>query len=102
MNHTRIAAEAIQYRLDLVREPLIRLTDSEIERMANATIAAADPTVDSAIRHIAEAWIEAGIHPEMLCHVWDSPAVRHLFDTNPRLIDALDDIVRVATRSMAA
>ncbi len=102
MNHTRIAAEAIHYRLDLVRDPLIHLTDNDVERMANATVTAADPVVDSAIRHIAEAWISAGIQPELLCHQWNFPAVRDLFDSNPTLVDALDDIIRVATRSMAA
>lgn len=70
--------------------------------MAGATVAAAEPLVDVAIRRIATAWIHAGIDPELLCHAWDCPAVRGLFDTNPQLVDALDDIIRIATRSMAA
>ncbi len=102
MNHTRIAAEAIRYRLDLVRNPLIHLAPDELERMAGATLDAAEPAVDSAIRRIATAWIDAGIEPELLCRGWDCPAVRRLFDANPHLVDALDDIIRVATRSIAA
>jgi len=102
VNHTRIAAEAIRYRLDLVRSPLIHLTPEEVERMAGDTVAAAEPLVDIAIRRIATAWIDAGINPELLCNTWDRPAVRCLFEDNPQLVDALDDIIRIATRSMAA
>ena len=34
MNHARIAAEALRYRLDLVRGPLVNITDWDIETMA--------------------------------------------------------------------
>jgi len=102
VNHTRIAAQAIRYRLDLVRNPMLDPNPTQIEQMAGATVAAAEPSVDSAIRRIATAWIHAGIEPELLCQRWSRPAVDHLFHANPCLIDALDDIVRVATRSMAA
>jgi len=102
MNHTRIAAQAIRYRLDLVRNSMLDPDPDEIELMAGATVAAAEPSVDSAIRRIATAWLEAGIEPELLCQRWRRPAVDRLFHANPCLIDALDDIMRVATRSMAA
>lgn len=102
MNHTRIAAQAIRYRLDLVRNPMLNPDAAEIEQMAGATVESAEPSVDSAIRRIATAWIDAGIEPELLCQPWNRPSVDHLFHVHPCLIDALDDIVRVATRSMAA
>ncbi len=102
MNHTRIAAEAIRYRLDLVKAPLVHLTDVELEQMAATTVAAADPTVDAAIRRIGTAWTQAGMDPVGLGRVWNCPEVRSLFRENPDLVDALDDIVRVATQSAAA
>ena len=102
MNHARITAEAIRYRLDLVRGPLVTVTDWDIETMAGATVAAADPDVDSAIRRIATAWIRAGLPAEGLGKPWACPEARALFEANPHLVDALDDIVRVATRSQAA
>ena len=102
MNHTSIAAEAIRYRLDLVRGPLVTSADWDIEAMAGATVAAADPSVDGAIRRIATAWVRAGLPAEALCRPWACPEAQALFSDNPDLVDALDDIVRVATRSLAA
>jgi len=102
LNHTRIAAEALRYRFNLVRVPLVGDSEVDIELMAGATVAAADPTVDSALRRIATAWVRAGIEPERLCQPWDCPEARALFAGRPDLIDALDDIVRVATHTQAA
>ena len=97
-----IAAEAIRYRLDLVRRPLVSITDWDIETMAGATVAAGEPAVDGAIRRIATAWARAGLPAERLCMPWQCPEAQALFHDNPELIDALDDILRVATRSQAA
>ena len=102
VNHARIAAEALRYRLDLVRGPLVNLTDWDIETMAGMSVAAADPNVDGAIRRIATAWVRAGLPEEGLCKPWACPEAQALFEANPHLVDALDDIVRVATRSQAA
>lgn len=102
MNHTSIAAEAIRYRLQLVRGSLVALSDWDIDSMAGATVAAADPSADSAIRRIATAWVRSGLPAEALCEPWACPEARRLFARNPDLVDALDDIVRVATRSVAA
>ena len=102
MNHARIAAEALRYRLSSVRGPLIADSDLDLDRMAGATIAAGDPIVDGAIRRIASAWARAGLDPEHLCQPWDCPAARTLFTEQPDLVDALDDILRAATRAQAA
>ncbi|MEM7141187.1 MAG: hypothetical protein AAF548_09160 [Actinomycetota bacterium] len=102
MNHTRIAAEALRYRLNLVRRPMVGDTDWDLEEMASQSVTAADPRVDGAIRKIATAWTRSGLPPEQLCRTWQGPEVDRLFSARPELIDALDDIVRVATRSIAA
>ncbi|GJM39650.1 MAG: hypothetical protein DHS20C19_30170 [Acidimicrobiales bacterium] len=102
MNHTRIAAEALRYRLNLVRGPLVADDDWDLEQMASRSVTAADPRVDSAIRRVATAWVRAGLPPEELCVPWSGAGVDSLFGDHPELVDALDDIVRVATRSLAA
>lgn len=102
MNHTRIAAEALRYRLNLVRRPLVDDAEWDLEQMAAQSVSAADPKVDAAIRRIATAWVRAGIQPESLCMPWAGPHIDALFRRRPELVDALDDIVRVATRSIAA
>jgi len=102
VNHATIAAEALRYRLKLVRGPLVSIDEFDLEHMAGKTIAAAEPAVDGAIRRIATAWTRAGLSAEGLCRPWEGPEAHALFSTNPELIDALDDIMRVATRSQAA
>lgn len=102
MNHTRIAAEALRYRLNLVRRPLVDDSEWDLEQMASQSVTAADPRVDAAIRRVATAWMRAGFRPEGLCEPWHGDDVDALFHSCPDLVDALDDIVRVATRSFAA
>lgn len=98
MNHTRIAAEALRYRLRMVRRPMVDDSAWDLDRMAGDTVAAGDPVVDGAIRRIATAWIQAGLEPTHLCVSWAHPTVDALFADRPDLVDALDDIVRHATR----
>lgn len=102
MNHTRITAEALRYRLNLVRGPLVQDSEWDLELMAGTSVAAGDTTVDIAIRQIATAWTRAGLDPRRLCDQWHGPDVDDLFAAHPELVDALDDIVRFATRSLAA
>ena len=101
MIHTRITAEALRYRLNLVRRPLVDDSDWDLDQMASQSVTAADPTVDAAIRRIATAWTRAGLDPHGLCRPWRGEHVDCLFSSRPDLVDALDDIVRVATRSLA-
>ena len=102
MNHTRIATEALRYRLNLVRRPLVDDAAWDLEQRASQSVTAADPLVDAAIRRIATAWVRAGFSPDELCEPWTGAEVDALFHRCPELVDALDDIVRVATRSLAA
>lgn len=102
MNHSRIAAEALRYRLNLVRVPLVAHGDHELEAMANRCVTAADPAVDSAIRRIATAWTRAGLDAAALGRRWDDPRIDRLFHDRPELVDALDDLVRTASRASAA
>jgi hypothetical protein len=102
VNHTMIAAEALRYRLNMVRGPLVQDNDWDLVEMAGAAVVAAEPQVDGAIRRIAEAWARAGLEPTHLCVPWSGLAVDQLFSDQPQLVDALDDILRVATRSLAA
>jgi len=102
VNHTQIAAAALRYRCRLVQGALIELTGAEIEAMAVATVVAADPAVDSAIRQIATAWLKSGLSLDGLCKPWACAATDELFGSNPELIDALDEILKVATRALAA
>ena len=100
MNHGRIVAEAIRYRLDQVQVAPASRADFDLETMAAFTISAADPAVDGAIRRIATAWTRAGLDPEKLSEPWACPDTRALFKIHPDLIDALDDILRVATHAL--
>ncbi|MEZ5168771.1 MAG: hypothetical protein R2695_20660 [Acidimicrobiales bacterium] len=102
MNHARITAEALRFRLNLVRRPLIDQAEWDLDLMASRSVAAGEPQVDSAIRRIATAWTRAGLDPGRLCTPWTGADVERLFAARPDLVDALDDIVRVATRSLAA
>ncbi len=102
MNHTRIATEALRYRMNLLRRPLVDDAGWDLEQRASYSVTAADPLVDAAIRRIGTAWCRAGLRPEGLCEPWSGDRVDDLFQRCPELVDALDDIVRVATRSLAA
>ena len=102
MNHAMIAAEALRYRMKLVQSPLVQDDKWNIEELAVASVTAADPQVDGAIRRIAESWIKAGLEPTHLCVPWSGPKVEELFESRPDLIDALDDILSGANRARRA
>jgi len=102
VNHARITAEALRYRLNLVRTPLVSDEEWDLDQMAAQCVCACDPVVDGAIRRIATAWRRAGLDPTQLCHPWAGDEVDALFAAHPELIDALDELVRSATRSLAA
>ncbi len=102
MNHAMIAAEALRYRLKLIKSPLVQDDEWNVEELAVASVTAADPQVDGALRRIAESWVKAGLEPTSLCVPWSGPTVDELFENHPDLIDALDDILWGANRARNA
>ena len=102
MNHAQIATEALRYRLATVRGPLVDDRSWDLEAMAAASVTAAEPEVDGAIRRIATAWVRSGFDAEDLTRPWTDPRIGRLFARQPDLVDALDAIVRVANRVHAA
>ena len=101
MNHTRIAAEAIRFRISTIRRPLVSSETIDVDAMAAAAVAAASPEVDSALRVIATAWQRAGFDPEELSEPWRGEQAEY-FRSRPELIDLIDVIVRGASRATAA
>ena len=102
MNHAEITTEALRYRLATVRGSVVDDRHWDLDAMAVASVTAAEPEVDSAIRRIATAWVRSGFDPDDLTRPWTDPRIEQLFSERPDLVDALDDIVRVATRVHAA
>ena len=101
MNHTRIAAEAIRFRISTIRRPLVSSETIDVDAMAAAAVTAASPEVDSALRVIATAWQRAGFDPEELSEPWRGEQAEY-FRSRPEFIDLIDVIVRGASRSTAA
>ena len=101
MNHTRIAAEAIRFRISTIRRPLVTSETVDIDAMAVAAVTAASPEVDSALRVIATTWQRAGFDPDELIQPWTGEQAEY-FRSRPELIDLIDAIVRGAAGAIAA
>ena len=101
MNHARIAAEAIRFRISTIRRPLVSSETIDVDAMAAAAVTAASPEVDAALRIIATAWQRAGFEPEELIQPWRGEQAEY-FRSRPDLIDSIDVIVRGASGSTAA
>ena len=101
MNHTRIAAEAIRFRISTIRRPLVSSETVDVDALAAAAITAASPEVDQALRVVATAWMQAGFDAGALLQPWQGEQ-REYFRSRPDLIDAIDVIVRGANGAIAA
>ncbi len=101
MNHARIAAEAIRFRISTIRRPLVSSETVDVDAMAAAAITAAAPEVDQALRIVATAWQRAGFEPEALAKPWTGEQADYV-KSRPDLIDAIDTIVRGASGATAA
>ena len=101
MNHTRIPAEAIRFRISTIRRPLVSSKTVDVDAMATAAITAATPEVAQALRLVATAWQRAGFEPEDLVQPWTDEQA-DFFKSRPDLIDAIDVIVRGANGATAA
>ena len=94
MNHARIAYQALRYRVASVEGYATRI---DLAQTAEIAVECGDPSVDTAIRHIGGAWIRAGLDPEAIVDDWPQ-AMSDAISADPTLLDAIDDIVRVAHR----
>ena len=101
MNHTRIAAEAIRFRISTIRRPLVSSEMVDVEAMAAVAVTAASGEVDQALRMVATAWVQAGFDPDGLVKPWTAEHAEY-FKSRPELIDTIDVIVRGANGAAAA
>ena len=99
MNHARIAAEALRFRMATLQDTLVDPRRFDIDRAAACAVGCGDPDIDAAIRRLGTAWVRAGLEPERMCEPWRSgDADRLLHCGGTAVIDALDDIVRGVSR----
>ena len=101
MNHARIAAEAIRFRISTIRRPLVTSETVDIDAMAVTAVTAASPEVDSALRVIATSWQRAGFDADALIQPWTGEPAEY-FRSRPEFIDLIDVIVGGAAGSTAA
>lgn len=97
MNHTRIALQALRYRMATVSDS-ITASRADPADLAAAAVECGDPTIDRAIRRIGTAWVRGGLDPEAIVETWSGPRVDRIFAEDPTLLDAIDDIIRTVHR----
>lgn len=99
MNHARLAAAALQFRLATLRDTLVDATRFDVDAAAACAVQCGDPDIDGAIRRLGEAWARAGLPAARMCEPWlDDDAQRLLDCGGSAVIDALDDIVHGVIR----
>ena|GEM_PF-640127 len=97
MNHARIAQQALHYRNCMVADSYTagRFNPAAV---ANVAVECGDPTIDSAIRRIATAWVRGGLDVDAIAEPWSGDEVDQIFAKDPTLLDAIDDIIRTVHR----
>lgn len=97
LNPTHIAFHALQYRLATVSDSF---TSSRFnaEQVATTAVDSADPQIDAAIRRITEIWRRAGLDPDEITEPWYGPRIDQVFEDDPAMLDAIDDIIRAVHR----
>ena len=98
MNHAKVAAEAIRFRLSTIRRPLVDSETLDVEAMGAAAVTAGRPEVDTALRIIATAWRRAGLDWDSLARPWGAEAAE-AFRNRSDIIDAIDVIAAAAGSS---
>jgi hypothetical protein len=94
VNHTRLAREALRFRLTSVHRALDPAR-FDLEGAAAFAVSCGDPVVDTAIRRVGTAWLRAGLDPESIVEPWSERDGNTLLEHGGfDVIDALDDIVR--------
>jgi hypothetical protein len=95
VNHARIAAEALRFRMRTLPDSLVDSDRFDVNGAADFAVACGDPSIDAAMRRLGTAWRRAGLDPEQMGQPWrDDHARRLLSSGGSDVIDALDDIVR--------
>ncbi len=99
MNHARIAAAALRFRLTTLQQTIVDPSRFDVERAAMCAVGCGDPEIDAAIRRLGSAWHRAGLDPARMCEPWREADARRLLEAGgAAVIDALDDIVRGVNR----
>lgn len=99
VNHARIAAEALRFRLATLQDTIVDARRFDVDRAAACAVGCADPDIDAAIRRLGTAWVRAGLDPARMCEPWLADDAELLLATGgSTVIDALDDIVRGVNR----
>lgn len=104
MNHARLAAAALQFRLATLRDTRDDTAGPDparfdVEAAAACAVGCGDPDIDSAIRRLGTAWRRAGLPLDRMCEPWCAEDAARLLDAGgSAVIDALDDIVRGVNR----
>ena len=97
MNHTSIALQALRYRMAMISDSFTagRVDPGEIATIA---VECGDPTIDAAIRRIGTAWMRGGLPPDAITEPWAGAQIDRIFEDDPTLLDAIDDIIRTVHR----
>jgi len=103
MNHAKIAAEALRFRMSTLQHTLVDADRFDVDAAATIAVTCGDPTIDGAMRRLGTAWVRAGLEPERMGQPWSEEDGRRLLARGGTdVIDALDDIVRGVARQAAA
>jgi hypothetical protein len=95
VNHARIAAEALRFRMRTLPGTLVDPDRFDVDAAADYAVSCGDPVIDSAMRRLGTAWMRAGLAPERMSQPWRDADARRLLDVGGiAVIDALDDIAR--------
>ncbi len=100
MNHARIAAEALRFRLGTLSESNGDDTSPVDTSEAGEILAACgDPRVDSALRMLGDTWREAGLEPTTIDRPWTAGDTARLRTVGGmQLLDTLDQLVTGVSR----
>jgi len=100
MNHARIAAEALRFRLGTLSEPSGNGNPAVDTSEAGEILAACgDPGVDSALRMLGDTWRAAGLEPTTIDRPWTAGDTARLRTVGGvKLFDTLDQLVTGVSR----
>ena len=100
MNHARIAAEALRFRLGTLSDTSAGGTTMVDTSEAGEILAACgDPGVDSALRMLGDTWRAAGLEPTTIDRPWTAGDTARLRTVGGvKLLDTHDQLVTGVSR----